>query len=79
MIGEGGCADKGGKEFVGDGLDEGFDVWGVEVVQFLEFVEIDLVGALTTKNGIDRRITSFGGGKERRGRLTRNIRNPARL
>jgi len=47
----GGCTDReGGKKFVSDGLDEGFDVWGVGVVQFGEFVKIDLVGALTTKN-----------------------------
>jgi len=43
MIGEGECADKGGKEFISDSLDEGFDIWAVEAVQFLEFVEIDLV------------------------------------
>ena len=48
---------RGGKEFISDCLYKRFDVWGVEVVQVLEFVEIDLVRALATKNGIDRSIS----------------------
>ena len=51
--------DEGGKEFIVDGPNEGCDVGGVEVIQILEFVEIDLVFTLTTEHGIDRGISSL--------------------
>ena len=79
IIREGGWADEGGKEFTGDDLDEGCNVWGVKVVQVLEFVEINLVGTLATKNVIDRCITIPGGGKKCRRRLMRNVCDFARL
>ena len=67
IIGEGGGVDEGGKEFIVDGPNEGCDLGGVEVIQILEFVEIDLVFTLTTEHGIDRGITVLGG-REKRGR-----------
>ena len=44
---------------------------GVEVAQTLGFVEVDLVGTLTTKNGIDRCILDSS--EKHQGRLMRNI------
>ena len=41
---------RGSKEFFGDRLDKGCNIWGVDAIQVPEFVEIDLVGTLATKN-----------------------------
>jgi hypothetical protein len=63
---------------VDEGSVKGYGIWGVEVVQVLGLVDIDLAGTSATKNSIERRATILSGGKRWR-RLTRNSCGRARI